>query len=212
MISPARCSCAGLAGRRTADRRRSPARPSASSSSTAAARSWASSSGASTSPFADPPARAPPCGRRPRREEDRRLRLQHQIVHLVAHLPADLEHVAEALGGDQADARALALQHRVGRDGGAVGEAADGVGRQAPFRPRHLRSAASTALLGSPRVVGTLVRRMPPSGARHTTSVKVPPISMPISQRPSAMLLSGPCWPTTAAPLSERYVAIFHSQ
>src|SRR5690348_15895572 len=39
-----------------------------------------------------------------------------------------------------------------------------------------------TASLGSPRVVGTLMTCMAPPVSRHTMSVKVPPISTPISK------------------------------
>ncbi len=70
----------------------------------------------------------------PGREEGRRLRIEREVVHLVPHLPADLDHVEEAAGGDEADARALALQHRVGGDGGAVHEAGNRSGREPPLR------------------------------------------------------------------------------
>ncbi|MCZ7659792.1 MAG: hypothetical protein M5U07_18885 [Xanthobacteraceae bacterium] len=69
-----------------------------------------------------------------RRQKGRRLGIERELVHLVTHLPPDLQHVAESLGGDDADLGALALQHGVGRDRGAVHEARDLVGRQAPLR------------------------------------------------------------------------------
>ena len=67
------------------------------------------------------------------RQKRRRLRIERQIVHLVAHLAADLEHIAETFGGDQADTGTLALQHRVGRNRGAVHETGDLLRRQAPI-------------------------------------------------------------------------------
>src|SRR5208282_354333 len=55
--------------------------------------------------------------------------------------------------------------------------------------------AALTPALGSRRVVGILTRRSAPCASRHTTSVKVPPMSTPIS-KPSIMCsLSSPLAP-----------------
>ena len=68
------------------------------------------------------------------RQERRRFRRQRQVVHLVAHLAADLQHVTEALGGDQADAGALALEHCVGRHRRAVHEPGDLLRPQIPVR------------------------------------------------------------------------------
>ena len=61
----------------------------------------------------------------PRRQEDRRLRLEDDAVELPAHLPPDLQHVLEAGGGEQAKPGPFALEHGVGRHGGAVQEAAN---------------------------------------------------------------------------------------
>src|SRR5262249_17736782 len=68
-----------------------------------------------------------------RRQEHRRLRVERQVVHLVAHLAADLEHVGETLGGDQADTGTLALQHGVGGHRGAVHKTDDLPPRQPPI-------------------------------------------------------------------------------
>ena len=68
------------------------------------------------------------------REKCRRLGIERELIHLVAHLPPDLQHVAEALGGDDADLRALALQHGVCRDRRAVHEAQHVLRRQFPLR------------------------------------------------------------------------------
>ena len=57
---------------------------------------------------------------------DERLRLlEPRVVERRAHLARDLEQVAEALGGDEAAARDLALDDRVRRDGRRVDDEAD---------------------------------------------------------------------------------------
>ena len=64
------------------------------------------------------------------------IRLHPEIGVAVAlghGLPRDLEDVPEARGDDQAERADLALQQRVGGDGGAVGEAGDVVRRAAGF-------------------------------------------------------------------------------
>ena len=73
------------------------------------------------------------------RQEDGRFRGQDQVVHLVAHLAADFQDVAESLGRDQADAGTLAFQHRVGGNRGAMYETGDGRGGDAPVTLRHLQ-------------------------------------------------------------------------
>ena len=52
----------------------------------------------------------------------RRRRGPEQVVHFLAVAPADFQDVAEALGGQQSDHGAAALQKRVDADGGAVEE------------------------------------------------------------------------------------------
>ena len=54
-----------------------------------------------------------------------------QPVEVRARLAAELDHVGEAVGGDQRGARRLPLQQGVGRDGHAVGEAAHVAGLRA---------------------------------------------------------------------------------
>ena len=68
----------------------------------------------------------------PRRQEDRRLRLEDDAVQLPAHLPPDLQHVLEAGGGEQAEPGPFAFEHGIGRHGGAVQEAADLLRRDIP--------------------------------------------------------------------------------
>ena len=58
------------------------------------------------------------------RHERQRL-LDHDVVLVVTALVADIEHVAEAFGGDEGGKGALALDDRVGRECGAVDEQAN---------------------------------------------------------------------------------------
>ena len=67
---------------------------------------------------------------------------------------AHLQHVAKAARGDDADARALALQQRVGADRGAVHDRAD-AGRRRPARSRPFMKPRAS----SPRCDGTLAVR-----------------------------------------------------
>ncbi len=66
-----------------------------------------------------------------RQQEYRGRRAQLRRIHRVADLPADLQHVAEAGGREQADAGTLFFQHRVGADRGAVDDARDPMRRDA---------------------------------------------------------------------------------
>src|SRR3954467_12567868 len=51
--------------------------------------------------------------------------LQEEVVDVVALLGAHFEDVAEALGGDEAELGAAALDEGVGDEGGAVDDVAD---------------------------------------------------------------------------------------
>src|SRR5476651_1053613 len=70
---------------------------------------------------------------RTRCQEPRRLGLQHEVINRVPHLAADLEHVLESHGREQADLCSLGLDHGVSGDRGAVYEADDLVRRHFPF-------------------------------------------------------------------------------
>ena len=70
-----------------------------------------------------------PEAHRARGEEHRRLGVEPDLVHLAPHLAANLEGVAETLGGDDPEPAALSLQHRVGRHRGAVRELGNRGGR-----------------------------------------------------------------------------------
>ena len=64
--------------------------------------------------------------------------LQEQVVDVVALLGAHLQDVAEALRGDQAEARAAALDQGVGDQRGAVHDVAD-VGERQVAPPAAVR-------------------------------------------------------------------------
>ena len=100
------------------------------------------------------------------------------VVERRAVLPADLDHVAEALGRDQGHGGAAALEQRVGGDGRAVRQQRRSIARdrRVPSRGRRRRrTAARMARLGSSGVDSTLTT----SPAAVTRSVKVPPVSTP---------------------------------
>ena len=82
-------------------------------------RAAAQRTGGGTDPLRDSRATAPGG------EKYRRLGDHEEVVHARALLPADLQHVLEALGHQETDARALLLEDRVGGDGRAVHEAID---------------------------------------------------------------------------------------
>ncbi len=90
---------------------------------------------------------------------------------------AHLEHVAEACGGDDPDARALALEQRVGADGGAMDHRAKRSERSSTCRAMPSRNP--------PAWSGRRGRHLGDVGgagasSRTKTSVKVPPTSTPI--------------------------------
>ena len=98
------------------------------------------------------------------------------VVLVEAALVGDLDHVAEAVGGDQRGARALALDDGIGGERGAVHEHADvaeGRGRPRPARRARPRSRP-------PPAPAAWSAAWPRGGARpasSTMSVKVPPMS-----------------------------------
>ena len=80
------------------------------------------------------------------RRIDERPRQRHEdVVELRPRLPADAQHVLEARGRDERDARALALEHGVGRDGRSVHDVASCA------VPRQFRDAGEN---GARRIVG----------------------------------------------------------
>ena len=109
--------------------------------------------------------------------------------------PAELQRVAKAPRGDEGAAHALALQHGVGADGGAVDH------RLEPARPRAERGEAGHEAV---RLVGRrgrhLATRMAPeAGSTSSRSVKVPPTSTPSRQRLDASFMRR-CPPPRRAP------------
>ena len=102
------------------------------------------------------------------------------VVQVGALLPADLQQIAEPVGGDQAGPGAAMLDQRVGRDGRAVAEIGDRGGRGADT-PDTLRDAVGNALgwvVGGGRTFQTATA--PVSSSNRQTSVKVPPESTPM--------------------------------
>ena len=120
-------------------------------------------------------------------------------VGVGAGAAAELEDVAEALGGDQAGAGEAALEDGVGGGGGAVDDEVDGGEVDAGLRRgrRGRRWPGCRGWSGSWR--GGRCRRR---GRRATRSVKVPPTSMP------ATMPAGPSGVRTRAERAGRAVAL----
>ena len=161
-----RARAARGAGRRSCrgSRRRSTRAPAARSAR-AAARTWASSSGVSMRPSWR--RRSATSCRRARGTSSRRL-VGLQIVEMRAALAADLEQVAEPLGGDEARSRAAVLDQRIGGDGGAVAEVrrpSAGVASAASRRPSTTPWAMARD--GSSGVLGTFQTRTSPVRRRR---------------------------------------------
>jgi hypothetical protein len=124
--------------------------------------------------------------RRPERAPDAEGQLaRHQrlgeldlrVVHVVAVLVADREHVAEALGHDERRRQALPLDQRVGDDrGGMDHHAVDRIGCDAGLAQHGIdapEEAFQQVVMRGQRLVDA--EAAPES--RSTMSVKVPPIS-----------------------------------
>lgn len=79
-----------------------------------------------------------------------------RIVHIVAVLVADHEHIAEALGDDQRGRRSLALDQRIGdHRGGVHDDAVHVAGLDAGLRQNrmHAAEAAQQVVMGGQRLV-----------------------------------------------------------
>ena len=128
------------------------------------------------------PARSTPQRRRRGARNAGRLGLEQQIVHSRSLVAADLQGILEPVGGEDAGHRAFALDQRIDRDRAAVNEAIDLPGMQIRTPPARARRPVRTPAIGSDGRgwhLGVLRRR--PSSRSSTTSVKVPPMSTPIS-------------------------------
>ncbi len=167
-----RCDCGSCAGtRRWRSQRRRPA-------VRAAARTTASvSSGSTSCPSAS---MRPPISRTSARGTNGCGRREFE-PHRVRHGKAlQFEQVAEAGGNQQADARALALDQRIGRDRAAVGVDDALPRRLIALEGRlDLIDATEDAGAGPRRVLGTLKQCSSPELVISARSVNVPPTSVP---------------------------------
>ena len=104
-----------------------------------------------------------------------------RAVQLRPRLARELEHVGEALGGQQRRARAALLEQGVRGDGHAVTEARHVAAARSRRARAPMRTAAITPSDWSAGVVGTLPVKTP-AGPASTASVNVPPTSTPSDQ------------------------------
>ena len=118
-----------------------------------------------------------------------------EIIHVRAHLPADLQQVPKAFGRHQRHPAALALEQRVGGDRRAVREARDRVQPESRRPPAISRRPSRMARLGSSGVEGRLKTcTSPERSLTAEKSVKVPPTSTPTIQDPrSGLFTARPC-------------------
>ena len=110
---------------------------------------------------------------------------QVEPVEMLAAGAADIEHVLEALGGDQRHGLDAVLDDGVGHQRRAVHQIVDVDGCQARGGKRRLDAGDGIVALGRH------LDRAQFAGARAcsaTRSVKVPPMSMPTCQPMSGML------------------------
>ena len=113
-------------------------------------------------------------------DDARRLDPEVGVAVAVGHrLAGDLEHELVALGRDEAEPLDLALEQLVRRDGRAVADGGDVVAG-GPEHPRIFSMPAMKPSAGLAGVLGVLVETSSPvSSSKATTSVNVPPVSMP---------------------------------
>ena len=123
----------------------------------------------------------------------------------VGHrLAGDLEHELVALGGDEAERLDLALEQLVGRHRRAVETAVMSL-PPASTMSRIFSMPAMKPSAGLPGVLGVfVVTSSPESSSKATTSVNVPPVSMPILIRRALMgtiqQIRPPRWPRQSLP------------
>ncbi len=119
------------------------------------------------------------------RDDPVRLHPEVGVAVAVRHrLPGDLEHRLVAGVGDEAEPVDLALEQLVGRDRGAVRRPRRCPRRSPPSSPSTLSMPARKPSAGLPGVEGVLVvTSSPVSSSNATTSVNVPPVSMPMRMR-----------------------------
>jgi hypothetical protein len=94
-----------------------------------------------------------------------RRRFEKQVVEVVTGLAPDLDHVAKARGGDQADGRAGALDHRIGDQRGAVHDAVH-------FGSRNIRLPQYARDAGDDRFA-RVVRRREQLAGMHEIAARI---------------------------------------
>ena len=100
-------------------------------------------------------------------------------------LAADLERIAESLGGQQRGPRALALDEGVGDQRRAVDERARASAARRPASWSSVTTPCSMASDGSSGVVSVLpTTNAPVASSKTTRSVNVPPMSTPSARDP----------------------------
>ena len=120
------------------------------------------------------------------------------VAVAVRHrLTGDLEHELVALARDEAELLDLALEELVGGDGGAVADGGD-VGAGGAEHAEDLVHAVDEPVRRVARGGGVLVvRSSRKSSSKATTSVNVPPVSMPILMRRGCVVpadMGAPRW------------------
>ncbi len=104
-----------------------------------------------------------------------------QLIQVGPCLAAELDHVGEAVRGDQRRARRAVLEQGVGGDGHAVGEALHLPCLHAGAREHEAHRVEHGDAIAGPGVEGTLAVWTAESSPTSTASVKVPPTSTPRS-------------------------------
>ena len=119
----------------------------------------------------------------PAARHQHRGRVLQQVVEIGARGTAQFQQVAKAARGDEAGAGALVLQQRVGHHGGGVRQQRHVGGVDARWRPAPGGCRRSPPGRNPAGVVSSLAIAMRPlASSTRATSVKVPPMSMPIRQ------------------------------
>ena len=116
--------------------------------------------------------------------------VEKHVVDLGSPDAAQLQHVPEALGGDQGRLGAPMLQDGVGGHRGSVSDLSHG-GTAGFALAQKTRAGKQDRLLEVGGVDGTFWLQILPSASSRITSVNVPPTSAPIRMCPCCSLIVG---------------------